>query len=360
MVVIVNLLKRIRIMLQRSALPCVVVALVLGVLGAANAQTSPAKNDSDKNILADSEAVFPMDDNLVLRGYSNRHRIAYPVTVTHAVVMIHGVLRNPDNYYLPAQRVLERKLLFTKVALIFVGFDDHDSAPRKVQRLALFGSRWKHGDFGGLNPDDPNNKLSSFGAMDRILLDLTETYPRLKRITLIGHSAGAQFVDRYSVLSSIAAKVPGVRFRFVALAPSSVLYPSELRPEVGKEGRLSFSIPSGAHGYNEYPYGLSPTPLLERMVGHPVADHTQMVNKFLDRNIVFAVGTLDTTSDYLDQGRSANTQGPNRYTRLKYFVEFLKTKYHSSNTRLLPIAGVGHSSQRLIRSREMSEFFSDH
>ena len=131
-----------------------------------------------------------MDDNLVLRGYSNRRWIAQPAKVTHAIVMIHGVLRNPDNYYLPARRVLERKSLFTTVALISVGFDDRASAPKNVQRLALFDSHWKHGGFGGLNPDDPNNTLSSFHAMDRILVDLTKTYPQLRKITLIGHSAG--------------------------------------------------------------------------------------------------------------------------------------------------------------------------
>ena len=82
------------------------------------------------------------------------------------------------------------------------------------RRLALFGSHWKHGEFGGLNPNAPENKLSSFRPMDRILVNLTKTYPQLKRITLIGHSAGAQFVDRYSVLSSIAAKMPRVGLRF--------------------------------------------------------------------------------------------------------------------------------------------------
>ena len=85
----------------------------------------------------------------------------------------------------------------------------------------------------------------------------------------------------------------------------------------------------------------------------------RLIDKLLSRNIVFAVGCEDTASAYLDRSPSANAQGPNRYTRLKYFVEFLKTKYHSRSNRLLPIAGVGHYSQKLIRSKEMSEFFSD-
>ena len=123
--------------------------------GAAEAQTLPAKgtksSDSransrhqqhvrDAKILADAETLFPMDDNLVLRGYSNRPWIAQPATVTHAIVMIHGVLRNPDKYYLSAKRVLDRKSLFTKVALISVGFDRADSAPKNSPRLARIRS----------------------------------------------------------------------------------------------------------------------------------------------------------------------------------------------------------------------------
>jgi hypothetical protein len=364
-------------MFERLLIACVAVAVLVGAGGEAQSQTSPARTNSGgtshglqagsatspqlgkKEDIAESEATFSVGDNLVLRGYSNRRWIVQPTTVKHAIVMIHGVLRNPDNYYLPAKLVLERKALFTTVALISVGFDDRASAPKNIPRLALFDSHWKHGGFGGLKPADPNNKLSSFHAMDRILVDLTRTYPQLRRITLIGHSAGAQFVDRYSVLSPIAVMTPKVAFRFVALAPSSVLYPSELRPDVRKGETPSFSAPVGSGDYNEYPYGLGSAPLLERLVGNRVGERARLIDKLLDRNIIFAVGTEDTTPAYLDRSSSANAQGPNRYLRLKYFVEFMKTKYHSTSNRLLPIIGVGHSSQKLIRSREMGEFFSD-
>ena len=100
---------------------------------------------------------------LVLRGYSNRRGMAQPATVTHAVVMIHGVLRNPDNYYLPAQRaVLARKSLLTKIALISVGFDDHASAPETCRTWHCSIRIGNTAALAGLDPDDPNNKLSSF------------------------------------------------------------------------------------------------------------------------------------------------------------------------------------------------------
>ena len=337
------------------------VSFLLVVSVVAPAICKGQQNSNEVQILKDSEAIFPVAEDLVLRGFSNSRRIIQPSTVTHAVVMIHGILRNPERYYLPATEVLKQKGLFAKVALIAIAFDNQDSAPRNMPRLAYFGPHWKHGDFGGKKADDPQNRLSAFHAMDRVIEDLTKAYPRLKHIKVIGHSAGAQFVDRYSIFSSVAGNLQQVHVQFVAMAPSMVLYPAELRPIVDKDARLTFGIPSDiANGeYNEYPYGLGPATLLTQLVERFGSQRPKMVARVLQRDIVFAVGTEDTTSEWLDQSPSAKAQGPNRYMRLKYYAEFLKSHYYSKNHRFLPIFGVGHNSQKLIKSREMSKFFSD-
>ena len=40
-----------------------------------------------------------------------------------------------------------------------------------VPEIAVIGSVCLNAEVGGLNPDDPNNAISSFHAMDRILFD---------------------------------------------------------------------------------------------------------------------------------------------------------------------------------------------
>jgi hypothetical protein len=349
---------------KRAELLCVLAPAIAGLLIAAccsEVRGADQRELGNERILAEADTVFPVAENLVLRGYSNRKQIARPATVAHAVVMIHGILRNPDNYYLPAREVLIHKSIFAQVALIAVGFDDRKSAPREMPRLALFNSDWKHGGFGGLNPDAPDNTLNSFTALDRILVDLKKTCPQLKQITIIGHSAGAQFVDRYSLLGTTAADLQNMHLRFVAIAPSSVLYPGELRPKVDKKGKLNFSAPSADRRdeFNQYPYGLGSSPLFARIVHDPVAERKQWIRNLHDRDMIYAVGVKDTTARYLDKSAPANAQGPNRYDRLKYYDEFLKSQYHSTNHRLIVIAGAGHYSQRLIKSPEMGEFFSD-
>ena len=129
-------------------LPILALLLFVTVAGA-EAQTSPAAHEPQLDCRigtwastqqrgspgAASQTVFPVGGKLGARGYSNCRWIARPTAVKHAVVMIHGVLRNPDNYYLPARIVLERKSLFTAVALISVGFDDRASAPGTCRGL---------------------------------------------------------------------------------------------------------------------------------------------------------------------------------------------------------------------------------
>jgi len=93
-----------------------------------------------------------------------------------------------------------------------------------------------------------------------------------------------------------------------------VLYASELRPVVDRAGGLSFAcLPTAASTTITIRIGPD-APSATAYRAFPV-DRTALLAKLLDRDIVFAVGTKDTTSEYLDQSRSANAQGPNRYTR---------------------------------------------
>jgi hypothetical protein len=314
-----------------------------------------------QRILHEAAVTFPMEEGLVLRGYSNRKEIAEPATVAHAIVLVHGVLRNPEHYYMLALQSLQRKRLATKVALVAVGFDDRQSAPAGVPHLALFDKHWKHGGFGGSDAADSHNHLSSFAAMDRILADLAKSYPALTRITLIGHSAGAQFLDRYSALDNHWEYLPKIHVRFVALAPSTLLYPSDARPIVAANGAISFAKPADTCGgeYNQYPYGLETTPLLDQLMKSHVATRQRLVDRLLHRDMILAVGTQDITSQYLDRSCEANTQGASRFPRAKSFVDFLRATYGTTGVRFLPIRGAGHGSKHLLQSSEMREFFSE-
>ncbi|WP_328603954.1 hypothetical protein OG943_28245 [Amycolatopsis sp. NBC_00345] len=74
--------------------------------------------------------------------------------------------------------------------------------------------------------------ISSFTVVDEILAGLADKqhFPDLTRITLIGHSAGGQFIQRYAVAGAAPAKLPGVSFHYVTANPSSYLYFTPDRP----------------------------------------------------------------------------------------------------------------------------------
>ncbi len=70
--------------------------------------------------------------------------------------------------------------------------------------------------------------LSSFEAMDALIDRLADRarFPSLRSIVLVGHSAGAQFMQRYAVLGrgEARAALAGIAMRHVIANPSSYAY----------------------------------------------------------------------------------------------------------------------------------------
>ena len=58
---------------------------------------------------------------------------------------------------------------------------------------------WPSGDL-SQDSKDAAGRLSSFAVVDRLVAELSDAtrFPALRRVVLVGHSAGGQFVNRYS------------------------------------------------------------------------------------------------------------------------------------------------------------------
>jgi hypothetical protein len=68
---------------------------------------------------------------------------------------------------------------------------------------------------------------SSFAALDALIAHVTQSWPRVRTITLAGFSAGAQFVQHYAGFARAPA---GIRLRFVVADPGTWLYFDPQRP----------------------------------------------------------------------------------------------------------------------------------
>jgi hypothetical protein len=87
--------------------------------------------------------------------------------------------------------------------------------------------------------------------MDKILTTLADKdrFPLLTWITLVGQSAGGQFVQRYAAGGRAPDAFAGVTIGYVTANPSSYLYLNSYRP-------VAQNLIESCPEYNNYKYGL--------------------------------------------------------------------------------------------------------
>lgn len=170
--------------------------------------------------------------------------------------------------------------------------------------------------------------VSSFDVLDQMLGILTDRdlYPNLNKISILGHSAGGQMVQRYAIMSLLAAAydeddVDWIDMQFVVANPSSYTYLDERRYGYNC-GNCSCTIdnctctssctePSTAlailnrsnagkwpcydSSYNNWPYGLDKVVDPRHTVPYVIKSGPRRASRsYGRRNMVYMVGQNDT------------------------------------------------------------------
>lgn len=235
-------------------------------------------NEIEDQILDSDDPTVIYDDNC-LREYRLTlfGNITFPYYATQllnsggnqsmALFVQHGALRDPENYFCSfKQLLLEQNYRdFNDIILVAPNFSykgDIDIHPQD----AFWNSSKPWGDWRVGAESDPgmsNNTsvincllvllchhfpfvveccgrsgltISSFSILDHMLAILTsrKLYPRMNKISYVGHSAGAQMVQRYAIMSVLASLWnldEEVYVEFVVANPSSYTYLDQTRPE---------------------------------------------------------------------------------------------------------------------------------
>lgn len=227
--------------------------------------------------------------------------------IDHAVIVIHGTLRNADLYF---PRMMEarckagaRCIVIAPQFLAKVDLEKHGLLGSRLAYWSLDG--WKEG---ALSESTPT--ISSFAALDCVLDHLADRarYPALRSAVVAGHSAGGQIGHRYAVLGGaderLAAK--GIALTHVVANPSAYLYLTPERPVAG-----GFAIPetSDCPDYDDYKYGLGKLP------AHLGAALASLNARYAKRRVAFLLGEADNDSAHpqLDRTCRAAAQGANRF-----------------------------------------------
>jgi pimeloyl-ACP methyl ester carboxylesterase len=192
--------------------------------------------------------------------------------------------------------------------------------------------------------------VSSFAALDALLqhFDNAQRYPHLTSVTLIGHSAGAQIVQRYAVAGRAedALARDGIHVRYVVANPSSYLYFDDERP--ASQGVFEHVDTQACPRAVEWKYGMLDTP------AYVAAQDSALIEaRYAKRDVVYLLGMddVDPRTHFIDRSCAAMAQGPFRLARGLAYFDYLKSRYPAGlNQRVVEVPGVGHDAQRMLTS----------
>jgi pimeloyl-ACP methyl ester carboxylesterase len=322
----------------------------------AEAKTSEAK----PQIVALEDAGVEKRFNFAI--YANIDLQKSDAKIQRVIIFQHGLKRDADRYFEVATHLLdiagkdpaENAVLAPNFAV------PSDNAAGDNMPL-WHGSAWLQG-----HPSSSGvTGISSFSVIDDIARFVTAPgrFPALKEIIFIGHSAGAQLLQRYAVLNKVAESLQksGISVRYVISSPSSYLYLDANRPNGDVSGiahDVNFA-PAGnilCPGYDNYRYGI------KKMIAYGRGlDGEQLFRRYAARNVTYLVGAEDNNPNHplLDKSCGARLEGSGRANRQENYLryeQFLSNKWGIPVKREhAQVPGAGHEADEVFGSSIAAE-----
>lgn len=205
-------------------------------------------------------------------------------------------------------------------------------------------------------------KISAYAILEDIVLRVAtkKTFPNVKRITILGHSAGGQLVNRFAASNTVEFDVlrpAGIKCRYIVMNPSSYVYMNPKRYVEGSEGIFAVPKPEEIKkdetGYNEYGYGLEKLYVYHKAKGLTAEKIRQMYPK---RNVIYMLGEKDCVPDAaMSINPSAMLQGRNRLERGRIYFRHLIDEFGpeiKETQKLVIVPQAGHSGKQMILSEQ--------
>eukprot|EP01084_Bolivina_argentea_P287473 493296_1 len=294
-------------------------------------------------------------DNYCLRYYSNINvSTTNTITASKAIIVVHGSQRNADDYYCAMQvsaQIQGYNVMNKDIIIIAPRFMEHSDSPKSNE--LYWDEHWKTGS-NSLVPI--NNQIASFSVVDTIIelltINRTFLYPNLVNITIVGHSAGGQFCQRYALTSPITniVNLNKYNLKFVPSNPSSFCYLDSRRWFNDESFReLTTTEKTSCSGYNNWIYGYTgnlPPYIINQNLTLELAKQ-----RYIARNITYLHGTNDVCNGHLnsscedgglDTTCPAMIQGTYRLERGINFLRSLQEIFGKFIHRIDFVPFVGH------------------
>lgn len=298
--------------------------------------TTPQPDNSGR--LADREFLVQTPRGSGYARYFGTSSLDGDASVTRAIVIVHGVLRDADYYYDTGVIAANAAHLLDDTLVIAPQFvEKSDLAGYAVNPRTLYwNSQWP----GGSDAVAPA-PISTYDVFDALISRLSDArrFPKLREIVVAGHSAGGQIVQRYAIVG----KAPeldtdaGIPVRLVVSNPSSYLYFTDWRPYP----------PHDCSDCTAWRYGLRGAP---RYVTGTVGE---LEARYVKRRVMYLMGAADTNpkEEDLDRTCGGEAQGRYRFERAKFYIAYIGGRHPDGTAqRYAFVKGVGHDNRRMFAS----------
>ncbi len=281
--------------------------------------------------------------------YANHDLNADLRNIREVILILHGAHRDGDKYFATALSLLKQSgRRADEILLLAPNFPGTGDRAEDFKGMPAWHPRdWA----AGLDAQQVAFSLSSFKVLDDLLLKITDEtkFPSVTTLTLAGHSAGGQFIQRYAVLNNIDEQIRsrGLELKYVVANPSSFLYFTPQRPD----NKTFKDYPAAqCPDFNQYRYGT------DNMIPYAAGKSGPgLFKRYSHRSVTYLMGMQDTNPQHsmLDKTCPALAQGPTRLSRAQAYVRyerFLAGRATRINHLAYQIVGVGHDQAKMFGS----------
>lgn len=282
--------------------------------------------------------------------------------ITRALIMVHGTNRNADHYFDSARAAafLAGAIENTVVIAPRIASADRscrDTLAEHEVSYSCSGDSWRSGGNAASNPE-----ISSFDFVDAILTKLASkrAFPNLKAIVVAGHSAGGQFVNRYSMANKVHDTL-GVPVSYVVANPSSYAWPGDDRP-LPRDDAFPETAPTGwktedvhtnftfgaadsakCANYNRWPAGFDNRAAVNGYTAKMTDE--QLIKNLAARPVTYLLGQVDTLPlGGFDSSCPAMAQGPTRRARGEAFAKYVNERL-GAHHQIQIVSECGHNDR---------------
>ena len=265
--------------------------------------------------------------------------------LTTAVIVVHGVNRNADDYFGWMMNALRAEGREAATVLIAPNFKRANEAASG--EFSWSGNDWREGQL-----STSAARISSFAVIDRLVDQLADRdrFPALEKVVVVGQSSGALFTHLYAGANAVEDQYPELAFEYLVGESQYFYYPDGRRIDPATD---QLYTPTGCTGYDLWPIGYRILP--DYLSTIPEETYNE---RFLSRSVTYLLGNgsgpdgaLNTTDCY------ATLLGPTRYQRGENMFRYLDLAYPGVHQHArVVVPGVSHDAQALYQSATFRSF----